>query len=132
MLAVIRQNSLNRDEFKKGIDEFNRREFYECHETLEKVWQEYLDPDRELIQGIIQVSVGYYHLLRANRNGALKLLSRGLARVRKFLPSHFGLELEPFVEKVACDLRLAEGAVETDGAAFEIPVIEFISSLPDC
>lgn len=131
-MEAIRQNSLNRDEFKKGIDEFNRREFYECHETLEKVWQEHLDTDRELIQGIIQVSVGYYHLLRGNRNGALKLLSRGLTRVRKFLPGHFGLQLEPFVEKVAGDLRLAEGAANTDRTAFEIPTIEFISSSSDC
>lgn len=131
-MEAIRQNSLNRDEFKKGIDEFNRREFYECHETLEKVWQEYPDSDRELIQGIIQVSVGYYHLLRGNRNGALKLLSRGLARVRKFLPDHFCLKLAPFVEKVSFDLRLVEGATNTDGTAFVIPAIEFISHLPDC
>lgn len=131
-MEAIRQNSLNRDEFKKGIDEFNRREFYECHETLEKVWQEYLEPDRELIQGIIQVSVGYYHLLRGNGSGALKLLSGGLTRVRKFTPRHFELNLDPFVEKVACDLRLVEGAVNTDKAAFEIPSIEFISHSPDC
>lgn len=131
-MEAIRQNSLNRDEFKKGIGQFNRREFYECHETLEKVWQEYLEPDRELIQGIIQVSVGYYHLLRGNSNGALKLLSRGLARVRKFPPEHFGLQLAPFVEKVSSDLRVVEGATNTDKTAFVIPAIEFISHLPDC
>jgi|AGTN01.2.fsa_nt_gi Uncharacterized conserved protein len=131
-MEAISQNSLNRDEFKKGIDEFNRRQFYECHETLEKVWQEYPESDRELIQGIIQVSVGYYHLLRGNRNGALKLLCRGLDRVRKFPHGHFGLQLGPFVEKVAFDLRLVEGAPNTDGAAFEIPTIEFISHSPDC
>src|SRR5262249_5002774 len=108
------------------------REFYECHETLEKVWQEYLESDRELVQGIIQVSVAYYHLLRGNRAGALKLLKRGLPRVAKYLPGHFQLQLEPFVEKVSGDLALVEGAANADVAAFEIPIIEFISPSPHC
>jgi predicted metal-dependent hydrolase len=118
--------------FEKGIDEFNRREFYDCHETLEKVWQEYREDDRELIQGIIQIAVGYYHLLRDNSVGALKLLRRGLWRVEKFAPIYFDLDLTPFIANVSEDITSTEKNEHPPAIALRIPRIGFISSSPDC
>ena len=119
-------------EFEKGIDQFNRRQFYDCHETLEKVWQEHAESDRELIQGIIQIAVGYYHLFNDNKVGALKLLRRGLNRVEKFAPTHFALELAPFIANVSEDISATEKSAHPPVETLRIPRIEFISASPDC
>jgi predicted metal-dependent hydrolase len=70
----------------QGVDEFNRGEYFACHETLETLWKQERAPVRELYQGIIQVAVGCYHLQRGNYRGAVKLLERGLAHLRGFPP----------------------------------------------
>jgi len=66
----------------RGIEQFNRREFYECHETLEALWMRESGSVRELYQGIIQVGVGFYHLDRGNYVGAVRTMQRGLDRLR--------------------------------------------------
>lgn len=66
----------------KGIEEFNEGRYWECHETLETLWRAEPRPVRDLYQGILQVGVGFYHLRRGNYAGAVKVLSRGLARLQ--------------------------------------------------
>ena len=60
----------------KGIELFNRHEFFEAHEELEHAWNEELGPARELYRGILQVAVAYLQITRRNYNGALKMFLR--------------------------------------------------------
>src|SRR5574337_679436 len=57
----------------KGIELFNRHEFFEAHEELEHAWNEEHGPARELYRGILQVAVAYLQITRQNYNGALKI-----------------------------------------------------------
>ncbi len=68
----------------KGIEEFNEGRYWECHETLEALWQAEPRRVRNLYQGILQVGVGFHHLQKGNYSGALKVLGRGLARLQGF------------------------------------------------
>ena len=78
--------------FKQAIDEFNRRLFFECHETLEAIWMDDPRPvEREFFQGILQIAVGFYHLSGLNYVGARNLLNRGIQRVDKFYPERYGV-----------------------------------------
>src|SRR5919202_7054189 len=70
----------------KGIEEFNKGEFYECHEYLEEAWMQEPKRVRFLYQGILQVGVGFYHLQNGNWRGATGLLRRGAARLKEFEP----------------------------------------------
>jgi uncharacterized protein len=70
----------------QGIAEFNRREFFICHETLETLWKQERAPVRELYQGIIQVAVGCLHQERCNYRGSVLSLERGLRRLRPLPP----------------------------------------------
>src|SRR5438132_6749936 len=63
-----------------GIDEFNRQEFFEQHETLEAIWIHEPDAVRYLYQGILQVGVGFYHWRRGNWRGAVAKRGHGLAK----------------------------------------------------
>jgi predicted metal-dependent hydrolase len=87
-------NHHQEDPWQQGIEQFNRREFFECHESWEQVWLPAPEPDKTFLQGIIQVACAFHHELRGNRAGAASLLRRGLAKIEQF-PAHYrGIDLE--------------------------------------
>ena len=114
---------------QKGVVEFNEQNFFDCHETLEELWQDFHGAEREMIQGIIQISVAYYHAGSSNFAGALKLMSRGVERVKRYETGTLGLNLALFIEQVSADLGSLEQGAPLSGA---IPTIEYISSSNDC
>ncbi len=59
-----------------GIEQFNRGEYFEAHESLEHAWMDEAGPVRELYRGILQVAVAYLQITRRNYNGALKMFLR--------------------------------------------------------
>ncbi len=77
----------------KGIEEFNRGEFFEAHEYLEDAWREETRRIRYLYQGILQVGVGFYHQENGNWKGATGLLESGIARLRDFEPDALGIDV---------------------------------------
>jgi len=109
----------------KGIEEFNCREFFECHETLEELWRTYDGPERECLQGIIQIAVGYYHHLRGNQVGALKLLTRGLGRVQKFQPTCLGVDTTALAIAIEQDLKRLENAPVDESYNLNIAPIQY-------
>ena len=77
----------------KGIEEFNKGEFYECHEYLEEAWMQEPRRVRFLYQGILQVGVGFYHLGNGNWRGATSLLRNGTIRLKEFEPTTLGIDV---------------------------------------
>ena len=87
--------------FHKGVELFNDQQWYEAHDVLEDLWHETTDPDRRVLQGLIQVAVAHVHLERGNTRGATILLGEGLGRLQgKGLPD-FGLDLSALRRVVA-------------------------------
>ena len=60
----------------KGLELFNKGEYYESHHALEAAWNEDQGAGRNLYKGILQVGVAYYQIERGNYNGAIKLILR--------------------------------------------------------
>jgi uncharacterized protein len=82
----------------KGIEEFNAGKFFECHETLELIWNEEPGEVRKLYQGILQIGVGFYHAtVRKNYRGTVSLLEGGIEKCRPFAPHYFGIDLESLI-----------------------------------
>jgi uncharacterized protein len=81
----------------RGIDEFNRGEFFECHEYLEEAWMQESGRVRYLYQGILQVGVGFYHLQNGNWRGATGLLRNGTVRLKEFEPETLGVDVAKLV-----------------------------------
>jgi uncharacterized protein len=77
----------------RGVEQFNRREYFECHETLELIWRAEPGPIRTLYKGILQVGVGCYHLLRHNYRGATIKLQSGADYLEPFTPRCMGVEV---------------------------------------
>jgi len=81
-----------------GIEQFNAREFYDCHETLEEIWLAEPGTIRTLYQGILQVGVAFYHQARGNFRGATSLLETGIAYLRPFAPRCMGIDVQALVD----------------------------------
>ena len=71
----------------KGIEEFNRGEFFGCHETLEELWMAEAGSIRELYQGILQIGVAFYHLQAGRFGPVVTLLKQGRRYLRSFAPT---------------------------------------------
>ena len=87
------------DLVRRGIEEFNRGEFFECHEFLEDAWMEEPGRVRFLYQGILQVGVGFYHQQNGNWRGATGVLRGGIERLREFEPETLGLDVAKLVRE---------------------------------
>jgi len=61
----------------QAIREFNGREWFECHETLEDLWIGETGEIRDFYQGMLQIAVALHHWRNGNFGGALNLLKGG-------------------------------------------------------
>jgi hypothetical protein len=76
--------------FAQGVEHFNAGEYYECHDVMEGLWNNAPEPQRSILHGILQCSVGLHHLLHQNHRGAMVELGEGLTKLRRV-----GLEKGP-------------------------------------
>jgi predicted metal-dependent hydrolase len=57
------------------------------------MWAGLRGPARDFFQGLIQVSVGFYHLGGGNLPGARSMLGRALKRFEPYPERYFGFDL---------------------------------------
>ena len=87
------------EEFLQGIEQFNQRDFYACHDTLEAIWIDSVESDKRFYQGILQVAVGCYHLTNHNWRGAVILLGEGVRRLRDYQPDYETVNVAQLLEE---------------------------------
>jgi predicted metal-dependent hydrolase len=117
----------NDPRFLKGIDEFNQKLFFECHETLEEIWLENPGEDRTFYQAIIQIAAGYFKWQQDVPVGSIKLWRSGLAKIEPYRPAYLGVNVESLVGAVEQNLAELEAAQETGGSIqLNIPTIQLI------
>lgn len=87
--------------FRRGIDLFNRREFFDCHEVLEELWTPARGPERQFLQALIHFAVGFYHHQRSNQPGAERQLRKGLRKIEAYLPHFEGVHTRRLRDAVA-------------------------------
>jgi len=122
------------EELRKGIELFNNREFFECHEVLEDQWRREMSDLKDLYQSIIKIAVGFYHAERKNYVGAVKVLRKGLRQIEPYLEpgrAEF-LELRPFVAQCTqclAELEHAEQGLSLFDVSY-IPRLQWVSTDP--
>ncbi|WP_024546102.1 DUF309 domain-containing protein [Picosynechococcus sp. NKBG15041c] len=86
--------------FFVGVEQLNTQQFYACHDTLEALWFEAMEPEKSLYQGILQIAVGCYHLGNHNLKGATILVGEGLRRLRQTDEAEYGgLDILGFIQQ---------------------------------
>lgn len=88
-------------EFWQGIEQFNQQDYYACHDTLEALWMEAMEPTKKFYQGILQIAVGLYHLSNKNWRGAVTSMGEGMGRLEYFKPDYFEINIEQLIEETA-------------------------------
>jgi hypothetical protein len=89
---------------------------FEVHELLEPYWMRSEGAERQALQGLIQIAVGYQHLANGNEAGARALLDEGPRRLRQ--AGLHGLDLGSFGAAVAADAARVGGAARPTVPAF--------------
>ena len=105
------------DNFIDALNLFNNQKWYEAHDAFEDIWNTLDGDERQIIQGILQVSVSQFHLSKGNLNGATILLGEGLGRIKNRTNIDLGIDLESFckcLEELLRKLQYNEDLNEND------------------
>ena len=86
------------DPFFDALKLFNNQKWYEAHDAFEDIWNTVDGDDRQVVQGILQVSVSQFHLSKGNINGATILMGEGLGRIKNRTNINLGIDLKLFCE----------------------------------
>ncbi len=108
---------------RRGIDLFNRGEFFDCHEALEEIWTPARGPKRLFLQALIHFAVGFYHHQRKNREGAERQLRKGLKKIGAYLPEFEGVDTARLRAQVERRLQ----TIERGGQVRNFPKIQMTS-----
>ena len=85
-----------KDSLEEAIDLFNNQKWYEAHDAFEDIWNDLVGDERQIVQGILQVSVSQFHLNKGNLNGAMILLGEGLGRIKNKVSEDLEIDLVLF------------------------------------
>ena len=92
--------------FLKGIDSFNDKSFYDAHESWELLWTEYALQDALFVQGLIQLSVAFFHITNLNLIGSKNLFNKCLPKLKKFPSNHRDLNLSDIIDGAEESLKM--------------------------
>ena len=95
-------------EFWEGVEQFNSRQFYACHDTLEALWIEASEPEKTFYQGILQIAVALYHLGNENVRGAAILLGEGSNRLRRYPSIYGGVDVDKLLDQSTALLSIVQ------------------------
>lgn len=106
-------------EFARGIELFNTKEFFDCHDVWEELWHDERGERRRFLQGMIQAAVGCYHLTNGNTTGAISQYTKSLEKLSEYPPDFHGIQLGKLRDQLTYCLS---GAINMrdQGANYEV------------
>lgn len=123
------------DKFLKGIQEFNSELFFECHDTLEEIWNEERNPEiKKFYHGLIHVTVGFYHLTNFNFKGATSQFKKAISKLSDYPDTYMNIKLSELLSNVKLWLEKIENMPNSKNfdLKFEnLPKIKFIKENED-
>ncbi|TGG90810.1 MAG: DUF309 domain-containing protein [Aphanocapsa feldmannii 277cV] len=108
--------------YGNAIAAFNRGEWYRCHDLLEALWHEAIEPEATFLQGLLQLAVAMLHQQRGNRRGATILLGEALGRLSHYREDSYG-GVDMTALKHSVEGWLLECQQGGDGCAMALPVL---------
>ncbi len=92
----------------EGLRCYRAGEFFAAHEHWEAVWLHAPEPEKTLLQALIQLAAAFHHLRRSNLNGARSLLQSALKRLEPYPALFQGVA----VSSLSDEIRRCLGEVE--------------------
>ena len=85
----------------QAVSLFNDGTFFEAHEAWEDLWRVAVPPEKQFLQGLIQLAVAFHHHSKGNLAGARSLLDRGYKNLSGYPDDFGGIELVQLRESVS-------------------------------
>lgn len=98
----------------KGIELFNRAEYFEAHEALETAWRDEPGAQRDLYRAILLAAVTFLHMKRGNFDGALKVSRRCLRWMAPFGEVCCGVNIADLRQQII----IVNRSLEQEGAGY--------------
>ena len=113
--------------FEQGIKSFNENQYYDAHELWEELWADYYLPDANFVQGLIQLSVGYFHITNRNINGANGILNKSIKKLEPYSPICRGIDIVYLIEHASSSLQNLSDINNISDFNWEFsPIIKYI------
>ncbi len=81
----------------EGIEAFNKGKYYDAHEFWEDIWTDFHIPDKLFIQGLIQYTVGFFHIQNDNLRGAKNMFKKCRPKIEKFIENDRKIDTESII-----------------------------------
>ena len=90
-----------RDLVRLGVDQLNRGEFYEAHESWEEVWRSTRPEPRSFLQGLIQVAAAVHMIRDLHRErGPRQTFAKARERLEPYAPTTCGLDVNDLLRQI--------------------------------
>tara|TARA_B100001250_G_C19468474_1_gene643399 strand:+ start:201 stop:590 length:390 start_codon:yes stop_codon:yes gene_type:complete len=128
MTLVDNSDSLfvNEPRYILGMKLFNSCDWYRAHDVFEEIWHETIGPERQTLQGILQIAVAQVHLANGNTNGATILYGEALGRLRNSRFDSLGLDISELCKIAATRLNYLQNG--KDLSTCSIPFLDLLIS----
>lgn len=113
-----------------GIELFNKTDFFAAHDFFEDCWFGCEREERFFYQGLVQVSVGLYHLVSGNTKGSLSQLKKGTKKLKIYGDVYRQVNLKLLIEQIepiVLELGDSQKKIELNKFWNRIPRIEILN-----
>lgn len=107
-------------DISEGVLLFNDCDFFSAHDFFEEIWMNSNHIEKEYFQGLVQISVGFYHLICGNLKGAQSQLTMGKNKLKKFPSSFYKINNLKLIEEISILLT----NLDQENIVKKIPKIE--------
>jgi len=101
-------------QFAKAVEQFNNGDFFSAHDSFEEIWMDCRTKEKEFLQGLVQLSVGMFHLVSGNFKGAVSQLRKSVEKLEKFHPKFSKIDVFYLVSKAKTLIFEIEDFQKTD------------------
>jgi predicted metal-dependent hydrolase len=108
---------------RKGINLFNERRFFECHEVLEALYQDTETANKPFIEALIQLAAAFRIFCEFGEfKGPVRMIYQALVRFENYQPDFLQLRVQEFSAALESWAKQAERAASPP-AASSVPKI---------
>jgi len=98
---------------ERGLELMRAERWFDAHEALEDEWRDSPEPERDFLQGLVHVTVAWYHAANGNRPGAERQLEKAARRLVPYAPTQRGVDVTAVLGQVeAASARVAEDLLD--------------------
>ncbi len=79
-------------------------QFWACHEALEEIWLEALQPRKRFLNGLIHGAAAMFQARRSHDVGAARQLVRARVKLEPFCPTYEGLDVAALLDGIGAEV----------------------------